>query len=97
VYGENPTVAFAEDYGPCVPISTYGASNLACEGLIVAYCHMFELQHEMSARLLRDRLRPKWSGAAGFATKLFRVLFHANLFDSSLGRQVIATARKTSA
>jgi UDP-glucose 4-epimerase len=43
VYGENPTVAFAEDYGPCVPISTYGASKLACEGLIAAYCHMFGL------------------------------------------------------
>src|ERR1700674_5659192 len=43
VYGENPGVAFAEDYGPCVPISTYGASKLACEGLIAAYCHMFEL------------------------------------------------------
>ncbi len=43
VYGEKPAVAFAEDYGPCVPISTYGASKLACEGLIAAYCHMFEL------------------------------------------------------
>jgi UDP-glucose 4-epimerase len=41
VYGENPRVAFAEDYGPCTPISTYGASKLACEGLISAYCHMF--------------------------------------------------------
>jgi UDP-glucose 4-epimerase len=43
VYGENPEVAFKEDYGPCMPISTYGASKLACEGLIAAYCHMFEL------------------------------------------------------
>jgi UDP-glucose 4-epimerase len=43
VYGENNSVAFAEDYGPCIPISTYGASKLACEGLIAAYCHMFEL------------------------------------------------------
>ena len=43
VYGENPAVAFAEDYGPCVPISTYGASKLACEGLIASYCHMFGL------------------------------------------------------
>src|SRR5688500_10897800 len=43
VYGENPEVAFAEDYGPCMPISTYGASKLACEGLIAAYCHMFGL------------------------------------------------------
>lgn len=44
VYGENPEVAFKEDYGPCVPISTYGASKLACEGLIAAYCHMSSLQ-----------------------------------------------------
>jgi UDP-glucose 4-epimerase len=43
VYGENAEVAFKEDYGPCMPISTYGASKLACEGLIAAYCHMFEL------------------------------------------------------
>jgi UDP-glucose 4-epimerase len=43
VYGENPEVAFAEDYGPCIPISTYGASKLACEGLIASYCHMFDL------------------------------------------------------
>ena len=43
VYGENPKIAFAEDYGPCVPISTYGASKLACEALIAAYCHMFDV------------------------------------------------------
>jgi UDP-glucose 4-epimerase len=41
VYGENPDVTFAEDYGPCVPISTYGASKFACEALIAAYCHLF--------------------------------------------------------
>ena len=43
VYGENATVAFAESHGPCLPISTYGASKLACEALISAYCHMFGL------------------------------------------------------
>jgi UDP-glucose 4-epimerase len=43
VYGENAPVAFAEDYGPCLPISTYGASKLACEALVSAYCHMFDL------------------------------------------------------
>ena len=43
VYGENAEVAFREDYGPCIPISTYGASKLACESLIAAYCHMFDL------------------------------------------------------
>ena len=36
-------MAFAEDHGPCVPISTYGASKLASESLIAAYCHMFGL------------------------------------------------------
>ena len=35
------------------------------------------------------------SGAAGFAMKLFRVLFHANLLDSPFGWQVVAAARKT--
>jgi UDP-glucose 4-epimerase len=43
VYGENARVAFAEGYGPCLPISTYGASKLACEALICAYCAMFGL------------------------------------------------------
>jgi UDP-glucose 4-epimerase len=49
VYGENATVAFREDYGPCVPISTYGASKLGCEALIAAYVHMFG----MTARAFR--------------------------------------------
>jgi UDP-glucose 4-epimerase len=43
VYGENAEVAFAENFGPNRPISTYGASKLACEALICAYCHMFGL------------------------------------------------------
>lgn len=34
------------------------------------------------------------SGAASFAMKLFRFLFHANLLDSPFAWQVIATARK---
>lgn len=41
VYGENPGVTFNEGYGPCIPISTYGASKLACEALIASYCFMF--------------------------------------------------------
>jgi UDP-glucose 4-epimerase len=40
VYGESPGTAFEEGYGPCFPISTYGASKLACEALISSYCHM---------------------------------------------------------
>lgn len=43
VYGENADVAFAENYGPCLPISTYGASKLGCEALVSAYCAMFDM------------------------------------------------------
>jgi len=43
VYGEAPGVDFPESYGPCIPISTYGASKLASESLIAAYCHLFGL------------------------------------------------------
>jgi UDP-glucose 4-epimerase len=43
IYGENASIAFAETHGPCMPISTYGASKLACEALICAYCHMFDI------------------------------------------------------
>jgi UDP-glucose 4-epimerase len=42
VYGERPGVTFSETFGPCAPISTYGASKLACEALISSYCHMFD-------------------------------------------------------
>ncbi len=41
VYGEAKTIPTPEDYGPLVPISLYGASKLASEGLITAYCHTF--------------------------------------------------------
>jgi UDP-glucose 4-epimerase len=43
VYGEVPPVPVAEDFAPMIPISTYGASKLASEALISAYCHMFDL------------------------------------------------------
>lgn len=42
VYGDLAGEA-GEDYGPLVPISTYGASKLAGEALISSYCHMFGL------------------------------------------------------
>jgi UDP-glucose 4-epimerase len=42
VYGDKDVV-FKESYGPCFPISTYGASKLACEAMISSYCHMFGL------------------------------------------------------
>ncbi|HUB82411.1 MAG TPA: NAD-dependent epimerase/dehydratase family protein [Bryobacteraceae bacterium] len=42
VYGELGETEVAENFGPLVPISTYGASKLAGEALISAYCHMFD-------------------------------------------------------
>jgi len=44
VYGEATVLPTPENYGPMLPISLYGASKLACEGLISAYCHSFGFQ-----------------------------------------------------
>ena len=44
VYGDMPNIEFSEHYGPCFPISTYGASKLACEVLISSYAYMFGIQ-----------------------------------------------------
>jgi len=43
VYGDLGEWEAAEDDGPRTPISTYGASKLAGECLISAYCYMFDL------------------------------------------------------
>ncbi len=43
VYGEATIIPTPENYGPCVPISLYGASKLACEALISSYCFMFDM------------------------------------------------------
>lgn len=44
IYGEASLVPTTEDYGPLLPISFYGASKLACEGLISAFCHNYNFQ-----------------------------------------------------
>ena len=44
VYGDLGELEIAEDHGPMVPTSTYGASKLAGEALISSYCAMFDLQ-----------------------------------------------------
>jgi len=43
IYGDAGEKEISEDYGPLTPISTYGASKLAGEALISAYCHMFDM------------------------------------------------------
>lgn len=43
VYGDLGEREVTEDYGPLIPVSTYGASKLAGESLIASYCAMFGL------------------------------------------------------
>jgi UDP-glucose 4-epimerase len=44
VYGEPTVMPTPEDYGPMLPISLYAASKLACEGLITAYAHNYDIR-----------------------------------------------------
>jgi UDP-glucose 4-epimerase len=44
VYGDLGEMEVSEDYGPLVPLSTYGASKLAGEALISSYSFMFDLK-----------------------------------------------------
>ena len=41
VYGEPDIIPTPENYAPLLPISTYGASKLACEALISSYCYSY--------------------------------------------------------
>ncbi|MCL5261394.1 MAG: GDP-mannose 4,6-dehydratase [Gammaproteobacteria bacterium] len=44
VYGDVGLTETAESFGPLMPISMYGASKLGAEGIISAFCHMFDMQ-----------------------------------------------------
>jgi UDP-glucose 4-epimerase len=44
VYGEATILPTPENYGPSIPISTYGASKLGCEALASSYAHTFGLR-----------------------------------------------------
>lgn len=45
VYGIADVLPTPEDYGPELPISLYGASKLASEGLITAFSHLYGLDY----------------------------------------------------
>jgi UDP-glucose 4-epimerase len=64
VYGDLGETEAREDWGPLIPVSTYGASKLAGEGLIASYCHMFGL----SARVFRfgNVVGPRQTHGVGF-------------------------------
>jgi len=44
IYGRAKVLPTPEDYGPCLPISLYGASKLACEGLVSAYTELYGIK-----------------------------------------------------
>ena len=44
VYGDARVIPTPENYTPLEPISVYGATKLACEAMISAYCHSFGIQ-----------------------------------------------------
>ena len=44
IYGETNIIPTPETFGPLRPISIYGASKLACEGLVSAYCYTYDFK-----------------------------------------------------
>ena len=44
VYGEPAVMPTPEDYGPILPISLYAACKVACETLITAFAHNYDIQ-----------------------------------------------------
>lgn len=64
VYGDLGDLEVGEDHGPLLPVSTYGASKLAGEALIGAYCHMFA----MTGRAFRfaNVVGPRQTHGVGF-------------------------------
>lgn len=44
IYGETPIMPLPENYGPCFPISMYGAGKLAAEGLVTGFSGTFDMQ-----------------------------------------------------
>ena len=64
VYGEVPGEVFSESYGPCLPVSPYGAAKLGSEALISAYCNMFKI-HGIALRFA-NVVGPNQTHGVGF-------------------------------
>ncbi len=87
VYGDAGDTPVPEDYAPLVPISTYGASKLACESLIASYCSMFGL-HACAFRF-GNVVGPRQTHGVGFdfvrslsaKPKRLRILILIALYD----------------
>jgi UDP-glucose 4-epimerase len=48
IYDKPEAIPTAEDYGPLLPVSLYGASKLACEALLSSYCHTYGIDGRIS-------------------------------------------------
>ncbi len=59
VYGDGGETPTPEDFGPLLPISMYGASKLACEGMISAFSHLYDTFFDWRMLSERDR-RMEW-------------------------------------
>lgn len=57
VYGDSTKIPTPENYAPLIPISTYGASKLACEALITSYAYTFN--HRALILRLANIIGPK--------------------------------------
>ena len=71
VYGDPEVIPTTEKYSPLMPISIYGGTKLACEAMISAYCHMFDMSGV--AVRLANVVGPNTSHGVlyDFITKLF--------------------------
>jgi UDP-glucose 4-epimerase len=86
VYGDLGEHEIDEDWGPLVPISTYGASKLAGEALISAYSFMFGL----SGRVFRfgNVVGPRQTHGVGFD-------FVRRLLDDATTLQILGDGRQS--
>jgi UDP-glucose 4-epimerase len=86
VYGDLGELEINEDWGPLVPISTYGASKLAGEALISAYSFMFGL----SGQTFRfgNVVGPRQTHGVGFD-------FVRRLLDDATTLQILGDGRQS--
>ena len=86
VYGDLGELEIDEDWGPLVPISTYGASKLAGEALISAYSFMFGL----SGQVFRfgNVVGPRQTHGVGFD-------FVRRLLEDATALQILGDGRQS--
>ncbi len=85
VYGDLGTLEAAEDHGPVQPVSTYGASKLAGEGLISSYAYMFGLSG--CAFRFGNVVGPRQTHGVGF--DFARRLLEAKALDDGRGAPIV--------